>query len=100
MIEYKDPEYIAWIRHQECIDCGGYEYQLPNGDWQNTPSHIKTRGSGGEDYNNVVPMCLICHIKFENQVKSYKERYLKIAEKLTEEYIDQKLIENNQKYVI
>lgn len=58
------------------------------GQWANTVSHIKTKGSGGKDFDNVVPMCLtnFCHQKWEASSKENKEELLELAKQLTNEY--------------
>ena len=44
--------FIEWIRHQACLRCG---VSRPG------PHHVKSRGSGGQDEANLVPLCRVCH---------------------------------------
>jgi 5-methylcytosine-specific restriction endonuclease McrA len=45
--------HIAWIRTLSCANC---LWQGPN-----HAHHVKTRGSGGQDEGNLVPLCSTCH---------------------------------------
>lgn len=80
-------EFFDWIRSQFCILCGGFD------DWNgvdsvplNTVSHIKTRGSGGADLDNCVPMCTKCHRVFEEWPWSKKENYLTHAKLMSDRF--------------
>ena len=46
-----DLPYRAWIRTQPCIICGR----------DAEPCHVRSRGAGGTDLGNIVPMCRIHH---------------------------------------
>lgn len=59
----RDPKYCAWVRQQLCIvsirDADGtYPAYSPV-----QAAHIKSRGAGGSDHGNVVPLCLWHHAK-------------------------------------
>ena len=68
----KNEKLREWIRKQRCYICGTNQ--------DITVSHIKTRGSGGKDENNVIPMCMKCHMKFEPlPAKKKQEMFNKVA---------------------
>jgi len=48
----QNPEYLDFIRRQPCCNC----YQFPA-----VPHHVETRGAGGNDTGNVIPLCVFCH---------------------------------------
>ena len=48
----QNPEYLEFIRKQPCCKC----YQFPA-----VPHHVISRGAGGPDTGNVIPLCIICH---------------------------------------
>lgn len=88
--KYKEPEYVAWIRNHYCAFCGGYDdYDGQNELPLNTPFHIKTRGSGGEDFDNLVASCSPCHTLYENNHDAKHSKY-DLARKLTHEFKVQK----------
>ena len=63
----RDKAYTAWIREQPCI-IAGHE-RGPRVIWPRQhvcippiqACHVKSRGAGGSDLGNVVPMCMIAH---------------------------------------
>jgi hypothetical protein len=61
----RDPAYIAWIHTQPCILYGnGGTYGVPLGHRcisELEACHVRSRGAGGDDRANVVPMCRILH---------------------------------------
>lgn len=77
--KYKDKKYIEWIKTWSCYICGVQGKHVD-------PSHIKTRGSGGGDLNNVLPMCRSCHYRFERLSKEQKEKYYEPARTFTNMY--------------
>jgi len=86
-IKYDRPEYIQWIRNQFCTFCGGCDAWDGINDLPvNTPCHIKTRGSGGKDFNNTIPAYTKCHRIFEDWPKALKLHYVDQAIKLTVQY--------------
>ena len=42
-----------FITEKPCLGCGRPLY--------NDPHHLKTRGAGGGDRDNMVPLCRVCH---------------------------------------
>ena len=74
-----DKKFCEWIRKRECCVChqGNWNEQL--GEWSNTVSHIKTKGSGGKIFGNVVSMCIPCHRAWADGPKKNKELYLELA---------------------
>ena len=85
---WKHPEYAEFITRQPCVDCGGYSGEDNFGTWRCDASHVKTKGSGGGEYNNLIPQCRICHQRFERLSKYKKREYLKLAEQFTSDYCD------------
>jgi hypothetical protein len=78
----RDPKYIAWIKERDCLNCGKRPVD---------PAHIKTRGAGGDDRKNVVPLCRSCHASQEGRTKEFEmETGLDLrlcAEWLTGQYV-------------
>lgn len=79
-------EYCEWIRLGPCIVCEVGNWDMDKGEWRNTVSHLKTKGSGGEIFNNVVPMCIPCHRAWEDGQKKSKFKYLIKAKDFTQAY--------------
>lgn len=85
-MKYKEPDYIQWIKSRWCDFCGGQDRWDGINDLPIcTPFHLKTRGSGGEDYHNTITACTKCHIKYENN-REKKEFFKPLAEQLTKDY--------------
>ena len=59
----KDRAYLDWIaRLSSCATCGAPgTYHEETGEYLLTPSHLKSRGSGGPDRKNTIPQCIKCH---------------------------------------
>src|SRR5262245_6313406 len=54
----RDPEYCEWVRRRWCVlwlrgDCSG----------RLEVAHVKSRGAGGGDVGNVVPLCTKHHAR-------------------------------------
>jgi hypothetical protein len=49
----RQPACLEWVREMPCCNCG----------WPGPshPHHVKTRGAGGPDVGNLVPLCPFCH---------------------------------------
>lgn len=47
-----------------CCTCGRPGVLHDNGCYYLDPSHVKSRGSGGGDENNIVPQCRECHTRY------------------------------------
>lgn len=85
--------FLRFIKRRYCDlhlkGCRGYDHwDGENGEPVSTVCHIKTRGSGGEDHNNVISACIICHSLFENWPKTKKQQWLPLAESLTKEFYE------------
>lgn len=80
-------ELLDFIKSQDCIACGS-----PG---PNTPSHIKTQGSGGPDtWWNVVPKCVPCHTKWGTSRQVFMSEYPHVWTYLSSigwEFLDRKL---------
>lgn len=86
----KDPQlerFFEFIRTGYCAVCFQCDYVDQFGNPRVTVSHIKTKGSGGGDFNNVVPMCFRCHRKWEDSEKSNKLEMLAMAKELTDMFL-------------
>src|SRR3990167_10518737 len=60
------PPFLVWIREQRCIICGGLA----------EPSHIVSRGAGGWDVGNTVPLCRPHHQEFHDWgIWTFQERW-------------------------
>lgn len=79
----KDDDLLRWIRTLPCVLCGGF-----NNSGKNEASHIKTRGSGGEDLYNVLPMNSDCHRFFETRSHETKEKFKPLAKIYTEWFLE------------
>lgn len=88
---WSNPEYAEWITRHECVDCGGYTGQDKYHTWRNDASHVKTKGSGGQEFSNLIPQCRKCHMKFESKSRDEKREYIKLAEDYYKAYCDLKL---------
>jgi len=47
-------EIKAILRSYPCHLCAGWSEHL---------HHVKTRGAGGKDFENLLPVCVLCHDK-------------------------------------
>lgn len=61
-----EKHFCEWVRKLPCFLCEKGDWDFDKGEWHNTISHIKTKGSGGELIGNVLSMCIQCHSQFEN----------------------------------
>lgn len=72
----RDPQYCAWIREQDCLVTrrdpdGTYPAYSPI-----QVCHVTSRGAGGHDRGNVVPLCLWHHAKQHSMgTKSFERVY-------------------------
>jgi len=87
-------KFFEWVRSLPCCICGSGYWDLDKGMWRNTVSHIKTKGSGGKDFDNVVPMCLInyCHQQFELKTRQEKQELVELANEYTRRFYEVKLL--------
>lgn len=77
----RNPDYLAWIRTLPCTV--GHKVAYPPlwrcawiGDrLAIEAAHLKTRGSGGADLGNVVPLCPWHHMEQEGYTKRFNEMY-------------------------
>ena len=95
--ERRRPKYLAWIRRQECTlqqfpgighVCSFWPERLGI-----EPAHIKTQGSGGDDYWNTVPLCPAAHDKQEGKTRYFESIYdvdlTALAALYTQQYHDE-----------
>jgi len=58
--------YRRWIREQPCLICGAPA----------EPAHVKSRGAGGADLDNIVPLCRRHHQEqHQSGIRSFATRY-------------------------
>lgn len=87
----RDPAYVAWIGTQPCIlatsgVCASWAGYHPV-----EAAHVRSRGAGGTDRGNTVPMCMTHHAEQHRVgIRSFQKKYgidLKAeAERLAELY--------------
>lgn len=59
-----------------CCTCGRPGVLHDDGRYYLDPSHVKSRGSGGKEEDNVVPQCRQCHSKYHQMGKRrYEETF-------------------------
>lgn len=65
----RDPAYCAWIRTHDCLigrDCAG----------RVECAHVKTRGAGGMDVANTVPLCTRHHREQHSHgIRTFERKY-------------------------
>ena len=62
----RDPKYLAWIRLQPCFICGDVA----------EPAHVRSRGAGGDDFANVVPLSHTLHMQLHTVgIRTFERRY-------------------------
>lgn len=97
------PEYIAWIREQQCAltdlwrladGLGKVHWCHPRPERLGTePAHIKTQGAGGSDLWNTVPLCPAAHDEQEGHTTEFEARYgvdlTALAADYTRRYLDE-----------
>lgn len=68
----RDPTYLEYIRSFPCAAC------LKNGRQQATrteAAHVKSRGAGGPDVGNTIPLCHECHMNQHTWgIKAFQRR--------------------------
>ena len=78
----RDPTYLEWIRTFPCVICLKHLGHMNGGKTQ--ACHIKSRGAGGVDRGNCVPMCARHHDEqgmkgFRHMVKKYGVNLANVA---------------------
>src|SRR5438309_1546364 len=73
----RDPKFLAFIRQLPCLIacrpphvCHRYE-----GRQAVEPAHLTTRGAGGWDVGNTVPLCPRAHDEQEGHTAEFEQRY-------------------------
>lgn len=85
-----DRAFLDWITWHLCLSCHGFEKsvrsmvpEVPRVD----PAHIKTRGAGGMDIGNVIPLCRAHHQEQHKiGVKTFGKKYGFDLKQMAEEY--------------
>ena len=82
-----DEDYREWIRRRPCLA------KQAGGCWGGTQcAHVKTKGSGGPDLGNLVPLCAAHHGEQHKGIKTFQKKYgldlADAARRLTEAYED------------
>ena len=88
----KSRDFLNWITTFRCVACGSPGQIHEDATYRTAPAHIKSRGSGGEDIGNVVPLCYRCHTQQHTQgwatfKKACNLNPRAIAEKFAQEWI-------------
>lgn len=74
----RDPAYQAWIRTQPCIIAphDPTHIQMFGAWFAVDAAHVKSRGAGGDDRGNLVPLCHFHHMEqHERGIKSFQARW-------------------------
>jgi len=79
----RNADYLAWISTLPCLllhrgeVCRVTVEQLPDGRWRRSdPAHIKSRGAGGDDIGNTIPLCQRHHREQHDiGITSFAEKY-------------------------
>ena len=65
----RDEAYLDYVRYLPCLvarECGGVT----------EPAHVKSRGAGGKDWANTVPLCSVHHHEQHTCViKTFQRKY-------------------------
>jgi hypothetical protein len=70
------PELRAWIRQQPCVLQRGEPHVVYPCRGPVEVAHVKTRGSGGPDFDNTVPLCMEHHRELHRTGrKSFEFKY-------------------------
>ena len=63
----RNPAYVAFVRTMPCLVC----WRMPT-----EAAHVKSRGAGGNDVGNVVPLCHEHHVEQHTiGIRSFEQRY-------------------------
>lgn len=63
----RDPAYADWIRQMVCLVCCGRPAEA---------AHVRSRGAGGDDRGNLVPLCHQHHAEQHRiGIRSFADRY-------------------------
>jgi len=96
----ESPELVAYVKALPCVACVVEEWEDGpgggnSGIWRNVidAHHVRTRGAGGGDVANVIPLCRLHHDMLHMKGKSWFESrysgdiYLEsLAEEVTEKW--------------
>ena len=87
----RDYPYLRWIREQPCVVETARPEEVHVLLWYIAEAaHLKTRGAGGSDRENVVPLCRIHHNEQEGKTAAFERKYgvdlRKLAQQYTERY--------------
>jgi hypothetical protein len=98
----RDRAYLDWIKSLDCRVPLSYAYHVgmgnrccwfPPGRPCIEPAHVKTKGSGGADRGNTVPLCPLHHDEQEGDTEGFESVYgisLKLeAARLLVRYIEE-----------
>ncbi len=54
----RDDDYLEFVARESCVACIAGGYRNPD---LSDPAHVKSRGAGGHDRGNTVPLCHAHH---------------------------------------
>ncbi len=89
----RDPAFLAFIRERFCCiwDCPAY------GEAEIEAAHVKTRGAGGDDIGNAVPLCRKHHREQHAiGIRSFEERHNIDMQAMAAEYARHYLAETGR----
>lgn len=82
-----DKSFRNWIAKRACLVCGLHGPEHDNGEHLVAPAHIKSRGAGGKDLGNLVPLCFPHHaIQHTVGWKEFAKRYCLIPSYWAKQY--------------
>jgi hypothetical protein len=95
----RDRAYLDWVKTQPCVAWepgttrGNFCRSIRPNRLGNEPAHVKTKGSGGADRGNTVPLCPLHHDEQEGDTEGFESVYgisLKLeAARLLVRYIEE-----------
>ena len=75
----RDPAYQDWVRERPCL------LWIARGHWSSEPRHyclgvvqvchVKSRGAGGFDHENIIPLCAGAHDEQGRGIKSFERKW-------------------------
>ncbi len=68
----RDDDYLEYVSRLSCLACLQTGYKTHD---RCDPAHVKSRGAGGHDRGNVVPLCRIHHTEQGWGIKSFQSKY-------------------------
>ena len=83
-------KFLNFVTTLPCAICGSGTYHDDTGEWLSDPCHVKSRGSGGKDEGNVIPMCRSHHVEQHSKGWRYMESVYGIEPLAVAEQVEEK----------